>query len=508
MWRRKLLQSEKIYDIFVIGGGVNGCGIARDAVGRGLTVCLAEMNDIGSGTSSASTKLIHGGLRYLKYFDFRLVKESLKEREVLLANMPHICWPMRFILPSPKKILRRIIVRLGLLLYDNLGGRTKLPGSKNIRLKHSNFGTVLKKQFSSAFLFSDCWVEDSRLVVLNAMDARKRGAQILTRTKVKAIEREEKYWKIITEDPNGKVREFFSHSIVNATGPWVDTFDNISSRVNRPIHLVRGSHLVVKRMFDHDHSYFLLGDDGRIIFVIPYQKEFTLIGTTEQPHENINLRPTCSREEAMYLIDFVNSYFDCPIGLEKVVWSYSGIRPLYQKLGVKKGSLSSMTRDYMLNLESNGGLPILTVYGGKLTTYRKLSENVLSKLNSFFPKMLGPWTSHNPLPGGDFMHEEKNSLVEGLCKKYPFLDREWSQRLVNGYGTLSEKVLGNAKTKRDLGIDFGNSLTEKEVRWLIEYEFAESEEDILWRRTKLGLKFSKKQKDSLSKWFKTLLERH
>ena len=498
-------RKKTIYDVFVIGGGINGCGIARDATGRGLKVCLAEMSDLGSGTSSASTKLIHGGLRYLRYFDFRLVRESLKEREVLLKNMPHICWPMRFVLPAPKAMLRKMVIRLGLFIYDNLGGRTILPGTKTIRAKDPNLGTILRNKFSSAFVFSDCWVEDARLVILNAVDAKKRGAQVLTHTKVKSIKREEKYWKVTTESKVGITKEFFSYSIVNAAGPWVNAFNNNISKKNTSIHLVKGSHIVVKKMFEHKNSYFLLGQDGRIIFVIPFQEDFTLIGTTEKPHDDISREPTCSKEEKKYLIEFANSYFNSNLDLENVVWSYSGVRSLYKNLTDNQGSMSSITRDYMLHVELINELPILTVYGGKLTTYRKLAENALFKMKSYFPKMGESWTSEEPLPGGNFKLDEKARLVKELREKYSFLDEKWSTRLINSYGTLCDGLLGDSKTKEDLGLDFGHSLTEIEVKWLIEKEFASCEEDILWRRTKLGLRFTKKQEKKLSEWFQNNL---
>ena len=498
-------KKETIYDVFVIGGGVNGCGIARDATGRGLNVCLAEMNDLGSGTSSTSTKLIHGGLRYLRYFDFRLVRESLKEREVLLKNMPHICWPMRFVLPAPKALLHKIVIRLGLFIYDNLGGRTILPGTKTIRVQDSNVGNILSNKFSSAFVFSDCWVEDARLVILNAVDAKKRGAHVLTHTKVTNLKREEKYWRVTTKGKDGITQEFFSYSIVNAAGPWVNTLNNNASKEDTSIHLVKGSHIVVKKMFGHGKAYFLLGKDKRIIFVIPFQEDFTLIGTTEIPHNDMSHEPNCSKEEKKYLIEFINSYFHSKLEFENIVWSYSGVRPLYKHLTDNQDSVSSITRDYMLNVESINNLPILTIYGGKLTTYRKLAENALFRMRSYFPKMQGSWTSQEPLPGGNFKLEKKAFLIKELCEKYSFLDEKWSTRLIKNYGTLCEGLLGDSNTKEDLGIDFGHSLTETEVKWLIENEFANCGEDILWRRTKLGLRFTEEQEKQLTDWVQNYL---
>ena len=492
-----------VYDIFIIGGGINGCGIARDASGRGLKVCLAEMNDLASGTSSASTKLIHGGLRYLKYFDFKLVKEALKERDVLLKIMPHICWPMRFLIPLQNFKINNFFIRCGLLIYDYIAGYSILPKTETTNLQNSSFNAFLKSKFTKAYIYSDCWVEDSRLVVLNAIDAKKRGANILTRTRVINFEKKGKLWNVITKNNKGEIHEFLCKCIVNAAGPWVDNINNYTKSKNTfSTRLVKGSHLVVNKLFDHNYAFFLTGNDGRIIFVIPFQDEYSLIGTTEVVHQNMDQKPMCSDEEKDYLLNFINNYFDFNLKTENVISSFSGVRPLYSKNTQKSKNMSSITRDYVLNLEFIENLPFLTIYGGKLTTFRKLSENVLSRLKDFFPEMGSEWTMKNSLPGGDFLIHEKKELVLKLQKKYPFLDQICSNRFINYYGTLSFEILKNVKSKKDLGKNFGHSLTEIEVDWLLKNEFAKSVDDILWRRTKLGLKFNDNEKNKLENWLK------
>ena len=493
-----------IYDIFIIGGGINGCGIARDASGRGLSVCLAEMNDLASGTSSASTKLIHGGLRYLKYFDFKLVKESLKERDVLLKIMPHICWPMRFIIPLERLRINNFFIRCGLFIYDYIAGNSILPRTKSIRLQNSSLSLFLKSKFKKAYIYSDCWVEDSRLVILNAVDAKKNGANILTHTKVINFSKKGKLWNVITKNNKGEIHEHFCKCIINASGPWVDNINEyVDLKDTYSTKLVKGSHLVVDKLFDHNLAFFLTGSDGRIIFIIPFQDEFSLIGTTEVFHQNINSTPKCSDEEKKYLLNFINNYFSFNLKTEHIISSFSGVRPLYNKKNQNKKNMSSITRDYVLNLEYIDDLPLLTIYGGKLTTFRKLSENVLLKLKSVFPKMGDDWTMKKPLPGGDFLINEKDKLIINLQKKYPFLDKNWANRLIKYYGTLSDQIFKKVKSKKDLGIEFGHSLTEKEVNWLLKNEFADSADDILWRRTKLGLKFSETEKNKLKKWIES-----
>ena len=493
-----------IYDIFIIGGGINGCGIARDASGRGLKVCLAEMDDLASGTSSASTKLIHGGLRYLKYFDFKLVKEALNERDVLLKIMPHICWPMRFLIPLERFRINNFFIRCGLFIYDYFAGYSTLPKTETINLQNSSLNSFIKAKFKKAYIYSDCWVEDSRLVVLNAVDAKRRGANILTRTKVINFTKKGNFWNVITKNKSGEIHEYLCKCVVNASGPWVDNINQyISMNVSYSTKLVKGSHLVVDKLFNHNHAFFLTGKDGRIIFVIPFQDEYSLIGTTEVIHQNIESKPNCSDEETNYLLNFVNNYFSFNLKKDSIISSFSGVRPLYNKNKQHNDNMSSITRDYVINLEYLDHLPFLTIYGGKLTTFRKLSENVLLKLKDFFPNMGHDWTMKKPLPGGDFLIKDKKDIINKLYKSYPFLGQNCAKRLINYYGTLSFKFLENVKSKKDLGINFGHSLSEIEVKWLLMNEFANSADDILWRRTKLGLKFNETERNKLKKWIES-----
>ena len=499
------------FDIFIIGGGINGCGIARDAAGRGLKVGLAEMNDLGSATSSASTKLFHGGLRYLEFFEFGLVKKALVEREVLLKNMPHISWPMRFVLPYHKdmrfendtptsKLLSTVmpwmkgrrpawLIRLGLFLYDNLGGRKILPGTHVVDLTKRSVGDPLKDKFTKAYEYSDCWIEDSRLVVLNARDAEERGATIMTRTKVVSAARVDGVWEIVTEH-DGVQTTHTARALVNAGGPWVENIVRDVARLNTSegVRLVRGSHIVTKKLFDHDKSYFFQGEDGRIIFAIPYEADFTLIGTTDAEHKNLSEKPYATDEEQDYLCAFASQYFKKPVTREDVVWTYSGVRPLYDD-GAK--SATAATRDYVLSLDENGA-PLLNIFGGKITTYRKLAENALKKLT---PLVGGgaPWTADAALPGGNFKVSARDQLVADLQADYPFLDDRWALRLIKGYGTEARVILGDAKSAGDLGQDFGATLTEAEVKWLMAKEYAVSADDVVWRRSKLGLRLTPDQ---------------
>ncbi|MFO8125008.1 glycerol-3-phosphate dehydrogenase [Yoonia sp.] len=499
------------FDIFIIGGGINGCGIARDAAGRGLKVGLAEMNDLGSATSSASTKLFHGGLRYLEFFEFGLVRKALIEREVLLKNMPHISWPMRFVLPYHKdmrfendtptsKLLSTVmpwmkgrrpawLIRLGLFMYDHLGGRKILPGTRVVDLTQNVVGVPLKDKFQKAYEYSDCWIEDSRLVVLNARDAEERGATILTRTKVVSAARVDGQWEIVTEH-DGAQQTYTARALVNAGGPWVENILRDVARLNTSegVRLVRGSHIVTRKLFDHDKSYFFQGEDGRIIFAIPYETDFTLIGTTDCEHENLSQTPYATDEEQDYLCTFASQYFERQVTRDDVVWTYSGVRPLYDD-GAR--SATAATRDYVLSLDQNGA-PLLNIFGGKITTYRKLAENALKKLS---PLVGGgePWTVDAALPGGDFKVKDRDRLVADLQADYPFLDARWALRLIKGYGTEARAILNDAKAASDLGQDFGATLTEAEVKWLVSKEYARTAEDVVWRRSKLGLRLTKDQ---------------
>ncbi|AHM02999.1 Aerobic glycerol-3-phosphate dehydrogenase [Roseibacterium elongatum DSM 19469] len=515
-------MNDQTYDVFVIGGGINGCGIARDAAGRGLSVCLAEMGDLAGATSSASTKLFHGGLRYLEFFEFGLVRHALAERETLLRAMPHISWPMRFVLPLSRdmrfdsetptsRILTAImpwmkgrrpdwLIRMGLFLYDHLGGRKILPGTSTLRLQGTPEGKGLKPKFAKAFEYSDCWVEDARLVVLNARDAQARGATILTRTRVISATREGDLWRV-TVEREGVRSDHLARALVNAGGPWVaDIVRNVARQnSSENVRLVRGSHILTRRLFDHDKCYFFQGSDGRIIFAIPYETDFTLIGTTDQEHHGDATEAVCTPEERDYLIRFINDYLADPISAEDVVWTYSGVRPLYDD-GAK--SATAATRDYVLSLD-DAGAPMLNVFGGKITTYRKLAEDALAKIAPFFPKAGGVWTAGVPLPGGEFPVDGVARLVADLRATYPFLTERWALRLVRAYGTEAAQIMGDAQSAEDLGRDFGATLTKAELRWLMTREYAQVAEDVVWRRSKLGLRLSAAQIAAIDAWMRT-----
>ena len=500
------------YDLFVIGGGINGCGIARDAAGRGLSVCLAEMGDLGGATSSASTKLFHGGLRYLEFFEFSLVRHALAERETLLAAMPHISWPMRFVLPlSPEirfdsatptsRLLGALmpwlrgrrpdwLIRMGLFLYDHLGGRKILPGTKTLHLPGTVEGVALQDRFVKAYEYSDCWVEDARLVVLNARDAEARGARILTRTKVIAASRAGDHWQV-TLERDGVAEVVTARALVNAAGPWVaDVVQGVIRHNSREaVRLVRGSHIVVPRVAAHDKAYFLQGADGRIIFAIPYEGDFTLIGTTDADHQGDPLAAQCTDGERDYLIAFANQYLKTQLTQADVVWTYSGVRPLYDDGAT---SATAATRDYVLSLDENGPV-LLSVFGGKITTYRKLAEDAWDRLKPHLPKRRDHWTAGVALPGGDFPVDGVDRLIADLLGHYPFLTQGWATRLIRAYGTEAQLILGDAKSATDLGRDFGATLTEAELRWLMTHEYALTAQDVVWRRSKLGLRLDADQ---------------
>ena len=501
-----------VADLFIIGGGINGCGIARDAVGRGLSVVLAEQGDLAQATSSASTKLFHGGLRYLEYFEFRLVREALEERETLLAAMPHISWPMRFVLPyhadmrfegdTPTGRLiaafmpwmkgRRPawLIRLGLFMYDTMGGRKILPATRTLDLRADPAGKPLKARFARAYEYSDCWIEDSKLVSLNARDAAEKGAVILTRTRVVSAERHGDLWQIVAQGVDGP-QTHHARALVNVGGPWVEDIIRNVARINSTegVRLVRGSHIVTKKLYDHDRCYFFQGEDGRIIFAIPYEQDFTLIGTTDKDHQGPPGDPRCTDEERDYLCAFASQYFAKPVTAADVVWTYSGVRPLYND-GAK--SATAATRDYVLSLDENGA-PLLNVFGGKITTYRRLAEGALAKLAPYFPKAKPAWTARVPLPGGDFAVGDVGRLTAELRRSYPFLTDYWAARLIRAYGVEAAVMLQGARSAADLGRDFGATLTQAEVRWLMTHEFARAAADVVWRRTKLGLRMTPAQ---------------
>ncbi|WP_146584611.1 glycerol-3-phosphate dehydrogenase [Puniceibacterium confluentis] len=516
-------QTEAV-DLFIIGGGINGCGIARDAAGRGLSVALAEMNDLASATSSASTKLFHGGLRYLEYFEFHLVRESLIERETLLRAMPHISWPMRFVLPYHKdmrfetetptsKLLNAVmpwmkgrrpawLIRLGLFMYDNLGGRKILPGTTTVDLTSGAEGAPLQDKFVQAYEYSDCWVQDARLVVLNARDAEARGAQIMTRTKVLSATRVDRHWEILLESSDtGAQRRVQANVLVNAGGPWVGDIirTKVHSNSKEGVRLVKGSHIVTKKLYDHDKCYFFQGEDGRIIFAIPYEQDFTLIGTTDSEHPDPAEKPVCSVEEQAYLCRFASKYFKIPVTSDDIVWTYSGVRPLYDD---GASSATAATRDYTLKVDDTGGAPVLNIFGGKITTYRRLAEGALDRLKPYFGDLPEKWTAGVTLPGGDFPVTGVSALIESLEQQYRFLTRPWAQRLVRAYGTEAFDILGAAKTENDLGRSFGGTLTESEVRWLMVREYARTAEDVVWRRSKLGLRMTDVEIATLDRFMK------
>lgn len=497
------MDQAKIHDVFVIGGGINGCGIARDAAGRGFSVYLAEMNDLASGTSSGSTKLIHGGLRYLEYYEFRLVRESLMEREVLLKNAPHIIWPMRFVLPHAEGLRPAWLLRLGLFLYDHIGGRKLLPPTRTLDMRSDPAGKPLKPLFSRAFEYSDCWVNDARLVVLNARDAADRGAVIRTRTQVTGARREKDLWTIDVEDHRTRARQQVrARLVVNAAGPWVDHV--LSAAIGQEdvhnVRLVQGSHIVVPKKFDGPRAYFFQNKDGRIIFAIPYEDDFTLIGTTDRDYRGDPNVVAITESEIAYLCEAASEYFSTPVRRDDIVWTYSAVRPLYDD---GASMAQEATRDYVLKSDGdNGAAPLINIFGGKITTYRRLAEAMMEKIEGFLGRKSGPWTASAALPGGDFPADGFDAEVDRLKSTYPFMDIAHAHRLVRLYGTRAKAVLGLARSASDLGRNFGADLFEAEVRYLMAHEWAFTAEDVLWRRTKRGLRLSREQVGMLEEFMR------
>ncbi len=474
-------------DIFVIGGGINGASIARDAVGRGYSVALAEMNDLASGTSSAATKLIHGGLRYLEHYEFRLVHEALAEREVLWASAPHIIWPLRFVLPHHKGLRPAAVLRAGLAMYDYMGGRRLLPPTKTLDLTRDEAGKPLKPGYRLGFEYSDCWVNDARFVVLNARDAADRGAHIHVRTKVTSARREDGGWTVELDGEGGR-ETVRARMLVNAAGPWVDEVINgvMGKNGAHNVRLVQGSHIVVKKLYEHDRCYFFQNKDGRIFFAIPYEEDFTLIGTTDRDYKGDPRDVKITPEETDYLLNAASEYFAQPVTREHIVWTYSGVRPLFDD---GASAAQEATRDYVLKVDGNAALPaVVNVFGGKLTTSRRLAESVLEKIEDVLGKKGEAWTRTGTLPGGDFGVKSFDAEVRRLGMDYPGLPGTLLRRLMRLYGTRARVILGSAKTMDDLGENFGADLSAAEVRYLVEQEWARTAEDILWRRTKLGLR--------------------
>lgn len=488
-----------VYDLAIIGGGINGCGIARDAAGRGCSVYLCEQGDLASATSSASTKLVHGGLRYLEHYEFRLVREALQEREVLWRMAPHIIRPLRFVLPHLPGLRPAWFLRLGLFLYDHLGGRNLLPPTRSLDLRTDPAGAPLKPGFARAFEYSDCWVDDARLVVLNAQDAARHGATIQTRTRFVDALRGDGMWHATVEDAHtGRRSTIRARTLVNAAGPWVGDVlaKGLGVAAGGRIRLVQGSHIIVPRIFDHDRCYIFQNADGRIVFAIPYERDFTLIGTTDRDYRADPAGVHASAEEIAYLCKAASEYFAVPVREEDVVWTYSGVRPLYDD---GASSAQSATRDYVLELDApEGRAPLLTVFGGKITTYRRLAEAALGKLKSHLPQVDDDgWSSGMPLPGGDFPVDGFAALLGELRGRYPFVAPAHMARLARAYGTRTWDLLGDASGAADLGRVFGADLTEAEVRYLMREEWAQTAADVLWRRSKLGLRLSAEQARAL-----------
>lgn len=494
---------ERIYDLAIVGGGVNGCGIARDAAGRGNSVFLCEMNDLASGTSSWSTKLVHGGLRYLEYYEFRLVREALIEREILWRIAPHIISPLRFVLPHHAGLRPAWLLRLGLFLYDHLGGRKLLPPTRSVDLRTDQVGKPLVPgRYVRGFEYSDCFVDDARLVVLTARDAADRGAVIRTRTRATEIRQSDGVWELTAENTETGERETIqARALVNAGGPWVEEVLARGAGVNSKakVRLVQGSHIVVPKLYDHDRAYIFQNSDGRIVFAIPYQQDFTLIGTTDRDYQGDPAKVKTTDEEIRYLCAAVGEYLAKPVRPKDVVWTYSGVRPLYDD-GASEAKAA--TRDYVFELDTPGGLPLLSIYGGKITTYRRLSEEALERLSPYLKAANASegWTGRSSLPGGDMAVSAVPSLIAELRQTYPFLSEPHARRLAHAYGTRAAKMLGNAATAADLGQDFGATLTEREVRYLMAEEWALAAEDIVWRRSKLGLRLSAQQVVALDQW--------
>lgn len=485
------------FDVLVVGGGINGAGIARDAAGRGLSVCLCERDDLAAHTSSASTKLIHGGLRYLEQFEFALVGKALAEREILLKAAPHVIWPLRFVLPHQSHLRPAWMIRLGLFLYDHLGrGKRSLAGSRRIRMRKHAVGQPLRSEFHTGFVYSDAWVQDARLVVLNAMDARARGATILPRTRcVKAV-RSDAGWSAELEAADGSRRTVTAKALVNAAGPWAVQFLSDVAGVghDHALRLIKGSHIVVPRMFEHRYAYIFQQPDRRIVFAIPYEHDYTLIGTTDLEYKADPAAPQIDADETRYLCDAVNRYFERAITPDDVVWSYSGVRPL---LDDNEDNASEITRDYQLEFDTDGA-PLLNVFGGKLTTYRRLAEEAVNHLAEALPTRSRAWTGRGgkPLPGGE--RRDLDVLQRELQQKYPWIPEPMAWRLVHNYGTRSASVLGAATSLAGLGQHFGADLYQAEVDYLCQHEWAVTADDILWRRSKLGLRVNAAEAEQLA----------
>ncbi len=496
-----------LFDLVVIGGGINGAGVAADAAGRGLSVCLIEKDDLASGTSQASSKLIHGGLRYLEHYEFRLVREALAEREVMLARAPHIVWPLRFILPEAPGTRSRIALRAGLFLYDHLARRHRIPGSRAVELRTDPAGSALRPELKRGFSYWDCWVDDARLVVLNARLAADRGAIIRTRTRVTGLDSGTDAWSI-TLDTAGRKEVCQARVVINAAGPWVDAVSALT-RVNARDHmarirLVKGSHIVVPRIVATQDAFLFQNADGRVVFVLPFETDFTLIGTTDVAVTGSPSQATCSREEENYLIEAANRFLAKPLTPSNIVWKFAGVRPL--QADENETNPSALSRDYDFDLSgSRFGDAMLTIVGGKITTYRRLAEAAMARLGVLFPGLPPAWTADEPLPGGDIPNADVGLYVEGLARLYAWLPEQVLNALVRRHGALTREVVGDARRWEDMGPVFAAGLTEREVRYLAQHEWARTSEDVLWRRTKAGLHLSPAMRVAASASIEALL---
>ncbi len=495
------MSVEGIIDLFIIGGGVNGAGIARDAAGRGMSVVLCEKDDLAQGTSSRSGKLVHGGLRYLEYYEFRLVREALIEREVLLESAPHIIWPMRFVLPHSSSDRPAWLVRLGLFLYDHLGGRKRLPGTRTLNLRTAPEGAPIKADYRKAFEYSDCWVDDARLVLLNALDAKQRGARVYTRTACTSVRRNGDLWNIeMTESGTGRRTELTARCVVNTAGPWVNDVIGRIAGLNsrRNVRLVKGSHIIVPKFWEGRQAYLVQNPDKRVIFINPYENDLALIGTTDIPYDGRPEDVKADAAEIAYLIKSVNRYFKQQLAESDIIHSFSGVRPLYDD---NAENPSAVTRDYIFEVDAaDGKAPLLSVFGGKITTFRKLSEHALEKIRPFFPAMKPGWTSKGILPGGDMREADFDQFLGDLKAKYRWLPADLAKHYARLYGTRAHDLLGNAASLDDLGASFGKLLREREARFLIETEWAQTPQDILERRTKHGLHMTQSEREAFASW--------
>jgi D-erythritol 1-phosphate dehydrogenase len=495
------MNDSDMVDLFVIGGGINGAGVARDAAGRGLKVVLCEKDDLAEGTSSRSGKLVHGGLRYLEYYEFRLVREALIEREVLLKAAPHIIWPMRFVLPHSPQDRPAWLVRLGLFLYDHLGGRKKLPGTRTLNLRRDPEGAPILDQFTRGFEYSDCWVDDARLVVLNAIGAAEKGALVLTRSPALSARRENGAWTVVTKNSvTGETRTFRARCIVNCAGPWVSqVITNVAgSNSSRSVRLVKGSHIIVPKWWTGSNAYLVQNTDKRVIFINPYEGDKALIGTTDIAYEGRAEEVTADESEIDYLLKAVNRYFKEKLRRSDVLHSFSGVRPLFDD---GQGNPSAVTRDYVFDLDETGGAPLLNVFGGKITTYRELAERGLHRLKHIFPQMGGDWTHSAPLPGGEIANADYETFANALRDAYPWMPRKLVHHYGRLYGARTKNVVGAATSLAGLGRHFGGNLYEAEARYLVAKEWAETAEDVMWRRTKHRLHLTEVERQAFTDWF-------